>query len=104
MNKNNTDPINLIQCGDHLWAPYSIVCIHLLTGKSREWELIPIAEDDGREIDGDWLCPDCMNLLDEISDTGRQYTDHEMDNLRPVCIHCCRKLRKKFDPKYVEIE
>ena len=94
----------LIQCGDHKWAPYVIVCVHLLSGQSREWEPLPIGEDDNREIDSDWLCPECGKVHDEIHEEGRSYTDEEMNNLRPICIHCCRKLRKRFDPNYNEAD
>ena len=32
-----TEPnINLIQCGNHNWVPWSIVCVHLINGEP-EW-------------------------------------------------------------------
>lgn len=95
---------NLIQCGDHLWAPYAIVCVHLLTGESREWELIPLGDEDTREIDGDFLCPSCADIHQEINEAGRDYTEDEIDKLRPVCIHCCRRLRKRYDLNYKDEE
>lgn len=72
---------NLIQCGDHSYAPYSIVCVHLIAGTT-EWCPIP---SDHPEVDHDWLCPKC---LEQFSDIG-------IDDIRAVCIHCVRDLQKK---------
>jgi hypothetical protein len=84
----------LIQCSNDGWAPWAIVCTHLMDGESREWVPIDLSEDDKREIDSDWLCPECAEKLHE----------ENIDNLRPVCIHCLRKIRKQYDPQYEEPE
>lgn len=81
---------NLIQCGDHKMAPWSVVCIHLIQSESNEW--IPI-ESTSPEVDYDWTCPEC------VPEPNKEIN---IENLRPVCIHCVRKLRKELDPKYTE--
>jgi len=78
--------INLIECSDHKLAPWSVVCIHLIIGKSKEW--VPI-ESENPEVDFDWTCPDC------VPDTRSETMS--IENFRPVCIHCVRFLRNKFD-------
>jgi hypothetical protein len=86
----------LIQCGDHSWAPWSIVCIHLMTGLSRKW--IP-KESDSEMFD--WFCPACWKRLEAelgLRDTGAVTTT----NMRSVCIHCVRFLRERYDPAYVK--
>lgn len=83
----NTD---LIQCGDHQWAPWSIVCKHLADGECQEW--VPL-ESSNPEVDFDWTCPDCIPSDENPPD---------LDDLRAVCIHCVRKLRKAYDPNYEE--
>jgi hypothetical protein len=85
----NEDNINLIQCGDDGWAPWSVVCIHLLNGSSREW--VPL-DSTNPEVDHDWLCPECVKK----HDAG----DHNLNEMRAVCIHCVRKVRAKLDPNY----
>lgn len=79
----------LIQCGDHSWAPWSIVCVHLMEGTSHEWIPIP---SDFPEVDFDWACPACNPNDPE--------TVFNLDNLRPVCIHCVRRYRRKLDPNF----
>lgn len=77
----------LIECGDHSYAPWSIVCVHLIDGTSREWKLIEV--DDGREVDGDWVCPDCHEKHMAGND--------DINFLRPICMHCVRTIRKKWN-------
>lgn len=76
---------DLIKCGNHSYAPWHIVCIHLIEGTSDEWTLIPLAEDDPREVEGDWLCAECA----EEHDAGIR----SIDKIKAVCMHCVRKLR-----------
>ena len=82
---------DLIQCADHQWAPWSVVCIHLCQGTSRQWEGL---DSNNPEVDHDWLCPACMK--EHMADQDN------LDHLRPVCIHCVRKLRKMYDPNFKE--
>ncbi len=86
---SNENNINLIQCADDGWAPWSIVCIHLIEGTSKEWVHIKLREDDLREVDGDWVCPDCYENIENPN----------IDDLRPICMHCVRKLKKKHSIK-----
>ncbi len=76
----------LIQCGDHKFAPWSVVCIHLIEGTSKEWT--PVQVEGGTEVENDWMCPDCVSKM-EAGDTDM------VPLLRPICIHCVRKLRRK---------
>ena len=84
---------NLIQCGKDGWSPWSIVCVHLVTGESREWVPIP---SDNPEVDYDWACPTCESDLNEQGD------NIDLNNLRAICIHCVRDLRKKYDLNFGE--
>ena len=79
----------LIQCGDHKWAPWSIVCVHLLEGSSRTWRRLTNPDP---EVDYDWFCPECLKRVDEDPD--------DISNLHAVCMHCVRRLRRRFDPNY----
>lgn len=88
---------NLIQCHGG-WVPWSIVCKHLATGKSKVW--IPIRSNNP-EVDHDWVCPSCETLFD-LHDW--QFSEELCELLVPVCIHCVRDLRKTNDPKYKELE
>lgn len=83
--------INLIQCADHKWSPWSIVCVHLVHGQSREWIGLP---SNFPEVDCDWVCPECEAEIEKP----------DLKKLMAICIHCVRKLRKKFDPNYTEDE
>lgn len=84
--------IRYIQCGDHKWRRWSIVCIHLCEGISREWIALP--NPDGPD---DYLCPECLKNWDWImSRTGEGYRT----DIRPVCVMCIERIRVKFDPKY----
>ncbi len=95
MTDNNEESIHLIQCGDHGYAPWSIVCVHLMEGESKEW--LPI-DSDNPEVDYDWCCPDCTPLQNE------ELNEEHLDKLRAVCINCVRKLRIEFDSNFEEIE
>lgn len=73
----------LIQCGDHQWAPWSIVCKHLVSGESADW--CPVAAEEDGEVEHDWLCPSCL----------ANHPNHDVDDLKAICIHCVRILRGK---------
>jgi len=74
---------NLIQCRDHYWSPWAIVCIHII--KQTATEVVPIPEDEG-EVENHWVCAECAEK------------DHSenISNLRPVCIHCLRKIMEPY--------
>jgi hypothetical protein len=40
---------NLIQCGDHKWAPWSCVCVHLLADPRLEW--VTLEAEPGEQSD-----------------------------------------------------
>ncbi len=84
----------LIQCGDHSWAPYSIICVHLMTGESHEWIKL---DSDHPEVEYDFVCPSC----DEWH-ADEQLTEDQLNLLKVVCIHCIRQLRQRFDPTFEE--
>jgi len=82
---------NLIECGDHQWSPWSIVCVHLMEQTSKDW--VPI-DSNFPEVDHDWVCPECEKKMMEP----------EIDDLRCICIHCVRILRREHDTNFVEFE
>lgn len=97
--KAKSEPWHLIDCGNHNSygkSPWSVVCVHLIEGTSREW--IPI-ESIIPEVDFDWICPKCLELCDDEDGLN---PGNNLENLRPVCIHCVRTMRKEFDPNYEE--
>ena len=73
----------LIKCADHKWAPWGIVCVHLVKGTSTEW--LPMPQAPGSECENDWLCPACAAKLPEPP----------VEDLKAICIHCIRKLRER---------
>lgn len=72
----------LIRCGDDGFAPATIVCKHLVDGRSMSW--CPVGSGDP-EVDHDWLCPRCL----------KEYPRVAMDKLMTVCLHCARRLRRR---------
>ena len=76
----------LIECGDHQWAPMVIVCIHLISGDSHEFCRIPSGD---LQTEWDYLCPTCLEGC------GGDLEECDIDDLRPVCIHCSRYMLKK---------
>ena len=76
---------NLIQCADHSWCPWHVVCIHILEHKVKDAVLHAVAPDDGREVDGDYLCLSCHDIVQEAGKFEAVFED-----LRPVCMHCMR--------------
>lgn len=79
----------LIKCGDHKWAPWAIICIHLLERpEATVW--LPLENKDNREVDFDYICPACADRRDRLGGF-----DKMIDFLRPICIHCLRWLRHR---------
>jgi hypothetical protein len=85
---------DLIQCGDHKWAPWSIVCTHLVSGDSREWVPVPSTNP---EVEYDWLCPDCVRTHEDVVGGDNDAEDELLPKLKAICIHCVRELRRQFD-------
>lgn len=84
MNKKQGRKQTLIECGDHKYAPWCVVCIHLINGTAQECVRVPMSQvGDGQQ--DDWLCPRCV----EKGPDGIQ-----LDEIRCVCIHCARELVK----------
>lgn len=73
--------MTLIKCSDHKLAPAILVCRHLLEGTATEW--CPVFSED--DENHDWICPDC----------GKLYPNIPVEDVRIVCLHCCRGLQKK---------
>ena len=72
----------LIQCGHRKNAPWGIICVHLSDHTSAAWVRVP--QEPGKDFENDWLCPECIEKFPDLS----------ADNLRAVCIHCIRELRR----------
>lgn len=89
------EDINLIQCGDDGWRPWSIVCNHLIDGTSRKW--VPI-ESNNPYVEYDWVCPECDKFMD--SEEYRKDTTAIVDRVQCVCVLCTQRLRAQFDPDY----
>lgn len=77
----------VIQCGDHRYAPYSLVCIHLRDGQSNDW--CPVEVTDSREVESDWVCESCRDLHRQNIDI----TNH----LQIVCINCLREMWESLE-------
>jgi len=70
----------LILCGDHQYAPWSVVCIHLATGACHDWQRFP-GEEGNQD---DWLCPACA---------AKGFDKLPLANLKAICVHCVRELQ-----------
>ena len=77
----------LIRCGDHQLAPSALTCVHICKGTATA--VVPIPQEDGSEIENDWLCPDCYEKF-VVNDNGG------LDDLQVVCIHCLREILKPY--------
>lgn len=77
----------VIKCHDGAYAPYSLLCPHLSSRPKQVWFCMGLAEDDHREVDGDWVCLSCCY---ELATFGFKAYTHE---LTPVCFHCVRSLQ-----------
>lgn len=87
--------MNLIECGDDGWRPWSMVCKHLCDGESTVWKPI---ESTNPYVEYDWCCPECEELLDK-----KNAGDNSIDMiplLEAVCVICVCRLRKDLDPNY----
>ena len=73
----------IIECSDHSYAPYSFLCRHLIDNPNQNW--VPMDVDDGREVEHDWVCPECVERFDAGDDL--------IEVLTPVCINCVRRLK-----------
>ena len=74
----------LIKCGDHSYAPWCVVCNHIINGTTKECVRVPMSQaGDGQQ--DDWLCPECF----EKGPSGLRPND-----IHCVCIHCARNLVK----------
>ena len=85
MNEDN----KLVQCGDHGYAPWGIVCIHIVEGTAKE--IVPIPRDKESEVENDWLCLECAERH-----FGPNAQAGDIDDLRCVCIHCLRELVQPY--------
>lgn len=82
---------SLIECGNHEFAPWSILCVHLSQNGSSQWNSIPIG-DSSLEVENDWLCDGCMELYNSLTPE----TEGELISvLRPVCMHCVHRLQEE---------
>jgi len=72
---------NLIRCGDHKYAPWCVVCVHVLNGTTQECVRVPMGEGE----QDDWLCPECFKKGPDGLGLG---------DIRCVCIHCAQRLVK----------
>jgi len=75
----------LIECGDHKMSPFCIICVHLIEGSPRKAFALP-ASEASPEVDHDWVCEKCVATM------GKRGAKAVLDDLRPVCIHCARKV------------
>lgn len=82
-------PPRLIECGDHSFSPWGVVCVHVLDGTATD--LIHGEADDGDEGGGDWMCPECCERA--MSSGG---DDSCLSYLRAACIHCIRKVIENY--------
>lgn len=89
MSKPKPQNTKLIKC-KHGWRPWSIVCVHLLDASSMEWISLP-QEDCA---DKDWLCPVCLANWEKIVE------EHNLDDIRPICVDCVGEIRRVFDRNY----
>ncbi len=71
-----------IRCGDHKYAPWCIMCRHIVKGTTTECVRVPMSEA-GDDRQDDWLCPECFK---------KGPHGLTVDDLQAVCIHCARKL------------
>ena len=81
----------LIQCADHSYAPWGIVCVHLVEHTALDW--MPVPQEPGSECDNDWLCPTCL----------KKYPDVLLDDMRAICMHCIRDLKRGFGGSSQEV-
>ena len=76
----------LIQCEDDGWAPWSVVCNHLLDSETPIEFLYSVGPTHHPEGLRDAACLKCWEHYQETGD----YSE-----MRPVCMHCARKILVK---------
>ena len=74
----------LIECTDHNFAPWCLICTHLVFQESKIAVVLP--NDHIQEVDYDWLCPECFEIFQE------EGADPLMDVMKCVCMHCANHL------------
>lgn len=75
----------VIECANHQFAPWAVLCIHLIENPKLQW--ISVEVDDGREVENDYICAECYKQHMSGNDP--------VDDIRPICIHCVRKLKNE---------
>ena len=78
----------LVECGDHGRAPYSFCCIHVSEDPAQPWIPLALADDDAREVQADWLCEDCFDVLEAIEDLGLDPWEYLMPLMTMICVNC----------------
>lgn len=73
----------IIECHNGELAPFSFLCNHLIDNPSLDW--IGMDVQDGREVENDWLCPECADRFEA--------GDELAEVLIPICINCVRQLK-----------
>jgi hypothetical protein len=76
-------PSARIQCRDHGYAPWGILCNHLFTRERKD--AIKLAD-----ADYDHVCPNCFGNIDALAKEDEIAGKNQ--NLHAVCMHCIRKL------------
>lgn len=80
---------DLIQCGDHSWAPWSIVCTHVLNRTAAKVYALPKLPPGESEFD--YVCMSCAEEVEQDGDAIN------IDNLRPVCMHCVTRVLAPYE-------
>jgi hypothetical protein len=70
----------LLRCAKDGWAPWGLVCRHLIDGTATEW--IPVPPTDFVDTSNDWLCLACWRKGPD---------DLRLEDVMSLCIHCIRK-------------
>jgi hypothetical protein len=86
----------LIKCGDHGKAPWCIMCIHLMDGTASK--AIAIDNLHIKEVDYDWACPECYELVGEVEEDENKITE----NFRCVCMNCANEVVENYEKEFPE--
>jgi hypothetical protein len=76
----------LIQCGDHGWAPWSLVCVHLVDGAKARKRLRFVLSDANPihpEGNRDALCLTCFE-----NGVFNKPAEELFDLVLPICLEC----------------
>lgn len=76
----------VVTCDRHGINPYHVVCRHVIYDPLVSWEEVEVGDDDGREVNNDWLCPACADANDADA--------NNLDDLMIVCMMCVREIRE----------